>query len=123
MKTLSNEDLMEMLVIMGQGLKGYIDAYEEKSLHCEMLHAYYLMLKKEIALRPNLSFMPSQDGFIDYLESRTERKELIDKKLNARIKGNLCIFCEGSNIRSNGSMWKCLDCGKNFRKNQLEANE
>jgi len=115
-KTLSNDDLMEMLVIMGQALKGYVDAYEENNVNCEMLHEYYLMLKEEISLRPNLSFMPSGDGFIDYLESRTERKEIIDKKQKARIKGNICIFCESPNIRSNGNMWKCVSCGKSFRK-------
>jgi hypothetical protein len=115
-KTLSNQDLLTMLHVMILGLKGYVDSYEEKSENCEILHEYYLLLKMEIKLRPNLSFMPKSDAFQDYLESRTERKEQSDKLKEARIKGNLCIFCESENVRSNGNMWHCLDCDKNFRK-------
>jgi hypothetical protein len=98
------------------GLKGYVDSYSEKNENCEILHEYYLLLKMEIKMRPNLSFMPSGDGFIDYLESRTERREQSDKLKDARKSGSMCIFCESENLRSNGNMWKCLDCGKNFRK-------
>jgi len=61
-KTLSNGDLLDMLHIMILALKGYIDAFEETSLNCEILHEFYLLLKKEIELRPNLSFMPKGDG-------------------------------------------------------------
>jgi len=117
-KTLSNQDLLDMLIIMNLALRGYVDSYEEKSENCQILHEFYLLLKEEIALRPNLSFMPLGDGFVDYLESREDRKKLRDKKQNARKKGNLCIFCEGSNLRSNGNNWQCLDCGKYFRKKQ-----
>jgi hypothetical protein len=118
-KTLSNQDLLDMLIILGLAMKGYIDAYEDKNSNCLLIHEFYLLLKKEIELRPNRSFMPKGDGFVDYLESRKERKELIDRKQNVRIKGNFCIFCEGSNIRSNGNMWKCLDCERQFRKSSV----
>jgi len=117
-KTLSNGDLLDMLHIMILALKGYIDAFEETSLNCEILHEFYLLLKKEIELRPNLSFMPKGDGFLDYLESREERKDLLDRKQNARYTGEMCIFCESTNIRSNGSMWVCVDCHRSFRKRQ-----
>jgi hypothetical protein len=114
--TLSNQDLLTMLHVMILGLRGFVDSYEEKNPKCAMLHRYYLLLKKEIVLRPNLSFMPSEDGFLYYLESRTERKEQSDKLKDARKSGSMCIFCESENIRSNGNMWSCLDCGKSFRK-------
>ncbi len=117
-KTLSNGDLLDMLVVVGKGLRGFVDAYEEEDVHCEMLHDFYLLLKREIKLRPNLNYIPTGDGFLDYLESREARKEIENKKLNARIKGNLCIFCESENVRSNGNMWKCLDCNRQFRKSK-----
>ena len=37
-------------------------------------------------------------------------REIKDKKQDARIKGNLCIFCEGSNLWSKDNNWRCLDC-------------
>lgn len=85
-KTLSNGDLLDMLVVVGKGLRGFVDAYEEEDVHCEMLHDFYLLLKREIKLRPNLNYIPTGDGFLDYLESREARKEIENKKLNARIK-------------------------------------
>lgn len=116
--TLNNQDLMDMLYIMISAQKRYIDAFEETSLNCQILHAFYLLLKSEMELRPNLAFMPKGDGFLDYLESREDRLKRIDAKQKARIEGNLCIFCESTNIRSNGNNWQCLDCGKYFRKKQ-----
>jgi hypothetical protein len=117
-KTLSNQELMDFTIIMNLALRGYVDSFEEENEKCKILHEFYLLLKFEIELRPNLSFFPKGDGFLDYLESRDSRNKLRDKKLNARIEGTMCLFCEGTNIRSNGNMWHCLDCGKNFRKSK-----
>jgi hypothetical protein len=115
-ETLSNDDILTMLLVIINGLKGYIDRFEEDSPNCQKLYGFYKLLKEEIAQRPNLSYMPHGDGFKDYLSSREERRKIRDKKQSARIKGNICIFCESTNIRSNGNMWKCLSCGKSFRK-------
>jgi hypothetical protein len=116
-KTLYGSDLLNMLQIMIQALKGYVDRFEEKNPKCEMLHEYYLLLKEEIKLRPNLPYLKG-DGFLDYLQSRKARSKIKEKLENARLTGDLCIHCEGDNLRSNGNNWYCLDCGKYFRKKE-----
>jgi hypothetical protein len=117
-KTLYGNDLDSMILIMIEALKGYVDNFEEENPKCKMLHKHYLLLKKEMKLRPNMPYLEG-DGFIQYLQDRKKRRETQKKLENARIKGNICIFCEGSNLRSNGNNWYCLDCGKYFRKKAI----
>jgi hypothetical protein len=115
-KTLSNQELMDFTVIMNLALRGFVDSFEEENEKCKILHEFYLLLKSEIALRPNLSFFPLGDGFEDYLSSREDRTKLENKKENARLTGEMCIHCESRNVRSNGNMFTCIDCHRSFRK-------
>jgi len=116
-KTLSDDDLMRNIVILNHALASHIDHFEEGKPKTQILHAYYRLLKNEIAHR-NLDFYTAiGDGYQEYLEDRTDRLATAKELESARQTGSVCIFCGSKNVRSyNSEKWKCYDCGKQFRK-------
>jgi hypothetical protein len=116
-KTLSNDDLMRDIVILNHALSDCIDNFEESKPKTQIIHAYYRLLKQEVAHRPSLDFYPKEDGYQEYLEDRTDRLATSQQLERARETGEVCIFCGSTNVRSyNSEKWKCYTCGKQFRK-------
>lgn len=104
-------DKKTLMLIVIQALKSYIDNGLENDPKAVLLHKLYLQLKEE--LRSILPFQSNcEDGFTEYLASKSERTEYE----NARQTGSVCLKCGSHNVRSKGAEWVCLDCNKRFRK-------
>lgn len=103
-----NEKTLMLSVI--SALRQYSNNGEETSERCVLLHNLYLKLKKR--LTSEIPDYPQEDGFEEFVASKTERAELE----NARVSGSVCLKCGSHNIVSKGQEWQCRDCGKRFRK-------
>jgi ribosomal protein S27AE len=114
----SDSDLMTFVVCINSALKQYVDSYEENKPNCLTLYEFYKLLKNEIENRPSMSFYTAKgDGFQDYLEARCWRHEQNRRLGQARELGNICPNCKSTtDIKSNGNMWHCSNCGYNWRK-------
>ena len=100
-----------LMLCVISALKGYVDNSMETEPKAVLLHSLYLQLKNE--LKAILPFQSDcEDGFIEYLASKSERTEFE----NARSTGAMCIVCGSHNVHSKGKEWECFDCGKRFRK-------
>jgi hypothetical protein len=77
---------------------------------CTYILTVYRKFKTELETR--FSDYPKGDGFLDYLDARSQR----EGKSKARETGEFCVHCGSTKVRSNGSMWSCGDCKKQFRK-------
>lgn len=111
---LQNQKLDErtrMLVTI-KALRDYADMNDTENPKCVYLHALYLKLKKQLSFV--VPFESSEDGFIDYLKLKPQREEIE----TARFSGSVCIFCGSDKVTSYGSMWKCSNCGRTFRKHK-----
>ena len=117
-KNLSDDDLMRNIVILNHALCRYIDHFEESKDKTKIIHAYYRLLKQEVTHRPSLDFYTAQgDGFKEYLENRAERLATVKQLEMTREQGNICPNCKSTtDIKSNGNMWHCSNCGYNWRK-------
>ena len=108
LNVISSKTLMLCVI---SALKGYVDNSMETEPKAVLLHSLYLQLKNE--LKAILPFQSDcEDGFIEYLASKSERVELE----NARQTGNVCLVCGSHAVSSKGAEWQCRDCGKRFRK-------
>jgi hypothetical protein len=104
-------DSKTLIFIVIEALKSYVDNELENDPKAVLLHKLYLQLKEE--LRSILPFQSNcEDGFTEYLASKSERTELE----NARQTGKVCLKCGSHDIVSKGAEWQCRDCGKRFRK-------
>jgi len=104
-------DKKTLMLSVISALKGFVDNDMETDPKAVLLHKLYLQLKEELR-----SILPLQseceDGFTEYLASKSERRELE----NARQTGSVCLNCGSHDIVSKGAEWQCRDCGKRFRK-------
>jgi hypothetical protein len=108
--TLDDSDLLTAHKVLIEALKRFIDSHQESDPTCTYILTVYRKFKTELEKR--FPDYPKGDGFLDYLEARTER----EGKSDARRTGEFCIHCGSKNVRSNGDKWQCDDCKKQFRK-------
>jgi hypothetical protein len=116
-KPLENFPLKTLMIIIIEGLKQYVDNGSELNSKCLLLRNIYLNLKETLS-----SQIPFEDGdgFADYLKTKQHRIDLED----ARISGELCPFCESTNVKSyDFNKWQCHNCGKFFRKHRARKDE
>ncbi len=103
-------DSKTLMLCVISALKEYIDNGLETDPKAVLLHGLYLQLRNE--LKAILPFQSDcEDGFIEYLASKSERVELE----NARQTGNVCLVCGSREIHSKGKEWICEN-GHRFRK-------
>jgi len=106
-----DSELLTLNQILVQSLKAFIDAHEENNTICLMLRAMHEETVSDIRRRfPNE--LGNGDGFLDYLNSRSESEHAE----SYRSSGEKCINCGSKNVHSKGAEWKCFDCGKRFSK-------
>lgn len=108
--TLDDSDLLTFHKVLIEALKRAIDSHNESDPTCTYILSVYYKTKAELEKR--FADYPKGNGFLDYLETRTQR----EGKSEARKTGAFCIFCGSENVRSNGDKWQCGDCEKQFRK-------
>lgn len=109
--------LKTLMMIVIEALKQYVDNGEELNPKCLLLRNIYLNLKETLS-----SEIPFEDGdgFADYLKGKQHRIDLE----SARISGELCPFCESTNVKSyDFNKWQCHNCGKFFRKHRAKKDE
>ena len=108
--TLDESDLLTVHKVFIEVLKKAIDSHQENEPMCTKVLTLYRKSKTELEHR--FADYPREDSFEDYLSTR----ELREGKFEARKTGEFCINCGSTEVRSNGSQWKCDTCGKQFRK-------
>jgi len=119
-ETLSNlldEEIADYHILICQSSTQLVDVDLEKSSEAQILREFYLLLKNEIASRPDMPKLPQKDAFLDYVQNKEEYVAEQTKMVDARRTGSMCLHCESTNVRSyNKAEWKCYNCGKRFRK-------
>jgi hypothetical protein len=116
-KPIENFPPKTLMLIIIEGLKAYVDVGEELNPKCLLLKNIYLNLKE--TLSSQIANYPQEEGFVDYLKSKTHRIDLED----CRISGNLCPYCESTDVKSFGANWKCRRCGREFRKHRKREED
>lgn len=106
-------DEKTLMLVVIQALKQYADNEDTENPKCVYLHNLYLKLKTSLCAE--IPFEDS-DGFTDYLNLRAQREEIED----SRITGSICRFCGSHDIGSNGALWICRTCGRQFRKHRAK---
>lgn len=116
-KPIENFPLKTLMLIVIEALKQYVDNGEELNPKCLLLKNIYLNLKETLSSQiPNY---PQEDGFLEYSKLKQHRIDLED----CRISGDLCPFCESTDIKSFGANWKCRTCNREFRKHRAKKEE
>ena len=114
-KPIENFPPKTLMLIIIEALKQYITNNEEKNIRCLLLHDIYLSLKNY----DSRFIATSEDGFIEFLNTRNHRIDLED----ARLTGSVCPFCESTDVKSFGANWKCRTCGREFRKHRKKEED
>ena len=116
LRTFQDSELVQYTgIIGGLSLKPLIDADLQDSETAKRLYEHYKLLKQEIANR-GLDY-PSVDAVQDYIKHKEKYKKRAKQLEEARVTGNMCIYCHGTDVRSYGKAeWKCYDCNRRFRK-------
>ena len=99
--------LLEILIATLKTLINYGD--ESLTEKIGVIHSKYLELKG------HFSYLPQEDAFADYVNSKGDRELIETWRNSANPEG--CIWClKRGKIRSNGTMWVCDNCKRSWRK-------
>jgi len=107
--------LNEIQLVLAVSLKELIANDRENEPFTEFLHEYWLIGNEEMKSRGHETL--DYDPFlIDVANKQTGKLINTQSKEKLRVSGEKCLFCQSTNIVSNGSMWQCKTCKRSFRK-------
>lgn len=114
MLNLDDSDLEKYHIIIFRTLIDYAKQDLENTSQCQTLHEYYKLTRQELCNRGLMQDLG--DAFLEYCQNKGQIQQHQTQIQNARVTGSICIFCQSSDVHSNGNMWTCHTCGKSFRK-------